>query len=76
MGQYERVAAKILMRATKEFDPFDLIGSMQTTPIFIATLVEAKQDLKNLFAGSSSLERFFRSNLNFLEIIPNPETKR
>lgn len=76
MDQYEKVAAKIVMRATSEFNPFDLIGSLQTTPIFISTLVEANQDLRNVFSGNTSIERFFRKNLNFLEIIPNPETKR
>ena len=72
MGHLERQGARILMRATREFDPFDLIGSVQTTPSFIAKLEETKRDFKNLFAGNSNTERFFRRAFNFLEVIPQP----
>ena len=79
MGQYERIMARILMRSSSEFDPFQLIGSLQSTPAFITKITEVKKDLKNVFAGNSSVEKFFTNNFNFLELAPlsslNPFTR-
>jgi len=72
MGQYEKIATKILIRSTKEFNPFGLLTDLQATPAFITSLSDATTDFKNLFSGESSVETFFRGNLNFLEIIPKP----
>lgn len=75
MGQYEKVAARIILRATKEFDPFALVGSIQTTPAFISKLSEATTDFKGLFAGDGDILEFFRNNISFTELIPNPMTR-
>lgn len=72
MGQYEKIATKIIMRSTKEFNPFGLLTDLQATPAFISSLSDATTDFKNLFSGKSSVESFFRNNLNFLEVIPKP----
>lgn len=75
MGQYEKVAARIILRATKEFDPFSLVGAVQTTPAFISKLSEATADFKGLFAGDGDILEFFRNNISFTELIPNPMTR-
>jgi hypothetical protein len=79
MGQYQRVMTRILMRSSTEFDPFQLIGSVQTTPAFITKMTKTKKDLINVFSGNSSMEKFFTKNLNFLELAPlstlNPFTR-
>lgn len=79
MGQYQRVMTRILMRSSTEFDPFQLIGSVQTTPAFITKMAQTKKDLTNVFSGNSSMEKFFTKNFNFLELAPlstlNPFTR-
>lgn len=76
MDQYERMACKILMRSTKEFNPFSLLGDIQTTPVFISTLSDTIDSVKDVFSGNGSVESFIRSNLNFMELVPNPMARR
>ena len=72
MSQYEKIAAKIMMRTTKEFNPIGLLTDLQATPSFITSLSDATTDFKKVFAGDSDVETFFRNNINFLELLPKP----
>ena len=75
MDQYERLAAKIILNTTNEFDPISLLGSIQSTPTFVTALGKLKGDFNNLFTGHTDMETFFRNNFRFLENVPNPMTR-
>lgn len=72
MGQYEQKGAKIMMRSLKEFNPFSVFGDIQTTPAFISKVSTTLTDFKGLFTGDTDIDRLFRHNVNFLELVPNP----
>ena len=75
MDQYERLAAKIILNTTNEFDPISLLGSVQSTPTFVTALGKLSGDFNNLFTGHTDMETFFRNNFRFLENVPNPMTR-
>ena len=78
MSQYEKLATRIAMRSLNEFDPISLLGQLQTTPVFIDKGSQVASDFKKLFDGKGKdgeVLSFFRNNISFLELMPNPNIK-
>ena len=78
MSQYEKLATRIAIRSLNEFDPISLLGELQTTPVFIDKGSQVASDFKKLFDGKGKdgeVLSFFRNNISFLELMPNPNIK-
>lgn len=72
LGQYEKLAAKILQRSTNEFNPFKTLTDLSATPVFITNMRETGQNFVKLFDGEQDTMKFFSNTFSFLEVIPNP----
>lgn len=75
LSQYEKLATKIMLRSTNEFNPFKTFTDLNSTPAFITNMRETAQDFKKLFEGDQDVMRFFSNTFNFLEVIPNPSLR-
>lgn len=58
-------------KATKEFDPFaSVFTAFKWEPAFVGMSSTVASSFMDLFSGSSSMEKFMRSNFKMLESIP------
>jgi hypothetical protein len=72
MSQYEKLATNVILRSTKEFNPFTLLGDLQSTPSFITKMSDVKKDFVKTFEGDGDVQKFFTNTFKFLELVPNP----